>query len=74
MARRVVYVSYSEKLAAQTLVRRSAITGRRLSRAIIQIANARPPGDQDDSDLSDEPGCRVIVVHNGAELRRRQAG
>ncbi|MDQ1685248.1 MAG: hypothetical protein QOC82_1985 [Frankiaceae bacterium] len=74
MPKPIVYVSYAEQLAAQTLVERSAITGRPLEPAVILIANARSPEEDDDSDLSDETGCRVVVVPNGAELRRRQAG
>lgn len=44
MAKAEVRVSSAERAAAQATVRRSAVTGRYVSPAVVKIANAKAPG------------------------------
>lgn len=46
---KTIYATPAEVLAAQTLVRRSAITGRPISPIIVKIANARPANSAEQS-------------------------
>ena len=49
---RTIYVTRAQILAAQTLVARSAVTGRLLSPVILKIANARPANSPKSPDRS----------------------